>query len=252
MVRPGSLRLSLVVGLGNCTGSGGDLPMWIARRLSALSTTLLGLMIGVGGSSEAGISLYEDESAYLAATTGLTTVDFNGIAPANGFISYGNGPLTLQGTTFTSNDELFIIDPGFYSAPYPQGGFLSGDFSNPNIINVALPGAFTALGMNYGALFGRVGSVTFNFLLSDGSSFVATTSASITEGSLDFVGITSTVGIVSVEITAPDSPAFNAIDNLNFGSAAVPPAVPEPSSFGLCGITVVAGLGYARTRRRPA
>ena len=149
--------------------------------------------------------------------------------------------------TFTSNGSMFVIDPGFYGSTYSGGGFLNSDYAGPpNVITAALPSAATALGLNYGGLEG--GPVTFNFTLSDGSTFSGTTSQTIAGGSLDFIGITSTVALTSVQIAMPDNPDYNAIDNFSFGAAVV--ATPEPATILSAGIAAVLGAGYTALRRR--
>ena len=212
---------------------------------------VLGLVIGAAGQARAALTFYADQSAFLGATSGLTTIDFNGIAPAGSFVGYGNGPLTLSGVTFSSNGSMFVIDPGYYGSPYAGGGFLNSDFASPaNVITATLPASATAIGLNFGALFEPTGSVTFDFTLSDGSTYSATTSSSIQGGLLDFIGVTSTLAFASVSISMPDAPDYNAIDNFQFGTAVAP--VPEPSTFagGLLGVALMGGAWLRR--RKPA
>src|SRR6266849_148722 len=103
------------------------------KRATLMLATLALLLCSVGQAS-AGSTLYSSRAAFEAASSGLTTIDFNGIAPAGGYVSYGTGPLTLSGVTFTGNGEMFVIDPAYYGFPYTQGGFLNSDYSSPNKI----------------------------------------------------------------------------------------------------------------------
>jgi len=191
--------------------------------------------------------IYTSEAAYAAATSGLTTVDFNGIAAPGGFVGYGGGPLSLSGVTFsTPSGSMFVIDPAYYGSSYAGGGFLNSDYSSTgvNTVNATLPSAATAVGLNFGGLFS--GPVTFAFTLSDGSAFSYSTPHSITgDSSLGFFGVTSPVPITSIAISMPDSPSYNAIDNFSFGTA-----VPDGgSALALMGVGV--GLvGFAARRRQ--
>ena len=67
--------------------------MRILAKFACLAAIVLGLVVD----AKADITIYTSEAAYDAATTGLTTVNFNGIAATNSFVGYGNGPLTLSG-----------------------------------------------------------------------------------------------------------------------------------------------------------
>ena len=82
----------------------------------------LGLTLGASGVADAAV------------------INFNGIAAPGSFTSYGTGPLTLSGVTFTGNGSMFVVDPGYYSASYANGGFLTSDYAvGGDVINVSLP-----------------------------------------------------------------------------------------------------------------
>ncbi len=212
---------------------------------SGTKMAFLVVALGLAVEAKASLTVYHNASDYQAATTGLTTIDFNGIASSGGFVSYGNGPLTLSGVDFTSNGSMFVIDPGFYGSPYGEGGFLNSDFTQPNnIITATLPGPATAIGMNFGGLFSG-GIVDFMLTFSDGSTVNASTTQSIGGGSLDFIGVTSTVALTSVQITMPDTPYYNAIDNFSVGLS----AVPEPSTMATAGLAVLLCGGFSWRRR---
>jgi hypothetical protein len=186
-------------------------------------------------------TVYTTRSAFTAAAGALTTITFDGIAPAGGFVSYGGGPLTLSGVTFTSNATMFVIDSGYYGSAYPNGGYLNADYAGTDVITAVLPGS-TAVGFDVGGLFG---GQTFTIDTSDGGSFTYTTPNSITgTASLGFFGVTSATPITSVSIAYTDG-SYGAIDNFSYGGA-----VPEPTSW----VLMVLGFGGvgAIGRRRQA
>ena len=199
----------------------------VVLTFASISTTL-----------QAGVTEYSSQAAFTAATTGLTNVDFNGIAAPGSFISYGNGPLVLSGTTITSNASMFVIDPGYYGFSYLDG-FLNADYATPNdTLTFTLPAPVTAVGFDFGSLFS--GGASFDVTLGGLGPYLVSSSGSTQGGSLGFAGFTSTTSFSVVTLTMPDTPNYNAVDNFQFGSA----AVPEPISAALLG-TALLGLAAA-------
>jgi hypothetical protein len=208
-----------------------------------------GLALALGMSllqpAHAGVTVYSDRATFLAATSGLskTTIDFNGIAPADGFFYADTGSLSfpVPGVTFTGNGAMYVFDQGFYPGSYQGGGYLSSDYapSGINVVTATLPGRVTAVGADFGGLFDG-GTTTFAVTLSTGDpvSPDPATIQSIPGGSLAFFGVVSTSDIASITFGMPDADYYNAIDNFTFGSPAAPPTTPEPST-----ILVWSGLG---------
>jgi hypothetical protein len=184
-------------------------------------------------------TVYTSLSSFNAATTGNTTITFNGIAAPGGFVAE-TSPATFAGATFSTTSSLFVIDPGFYGFSYSNGGFLNADFQQPDVITVTLP-SVTAVGFDFGGLFGATGP--YLVTLSDGFSTSLSSSGSAASDNLSFVGFTSSTPLTSITLTLPDAPEYNAIDNFVYASA-----VPEPGTLGLLATGLLGVAGGIRRR----
>ncbi len=188
---------------------------------------------------------YSSLASYNAASTNNTVIGFEGIAANGAFQSVATPPgITLSGVNFTidrtnDNGKLFVIGQDYY---YTGNSVLSSQQSStgPNNLLITLPGSYTAFAIN----FGTFGESTLQFTLSTGATF---SEASTSYPDLDFVGVTSTVGITSMTITVPAADVLN-VDNFTFGTVK-PSGVPEPPAVAMLGIGMVAILGFARLRR---
>jgi hypothetical protein len=210
---------------------------WATAGAAAIGMTMVA---GVMNPAEA-ITLFTNQAAFNAATQGLTTIDFEGLASVNSFIFVPNPPgLTQSGVNFTSPNTLFVVDPGYGPGFYDwgSGAVLSAQFGSGTIINAALPSGVTA-----------VGSDIFSFD-SYASDFVInlSTGDSVTVSSSDypirsFVGFTSDVDITSISFTATSG--LTLIDNFTFGTTA---STPEPTS--VLGLLALGGLGIGSALKR--
>jgi hypothetical protein len=217
-------------------------------RRTVLALASLALLASVVERAHAGLVFYPDRTAFNAATTGVTTIGFEGIAPADGFTFYGHNSLTLGGATFTASTSLLAVDSATFYAhtfgtPYNLGSgafLLSGNIA-PADLSITLPGAFTAFALDLGT-FDVVNSQVL-FTLSSGDTF----SVSAPFPTSTFVGFTSTVPFTSVDllITGGERQDTLNVDNVSFGAI-----VPEPTGLILLGIGGVAALGYRRWRSR--
>ena len=155
---------------------------------------------------------------------------------------------TVGGVNFTidrsiSDGNLFRIANGAY-APFAVLSSQKSPDSPNNFLNnllITLPSPVTSFALD----FNSFNASPFTFTLSTGETFTAATPGYYAP-SYTFLGVTSTVAITSISISAPHSDFIN-LEDFTFGTAA---AVPEPGSFSLmiAGFAV-AGLSLARSRR---
>lgn len=189
--------------------------------------------------------IYTTRAAFNVAAPGLTTIDFEGIAPTNSVANF-TSPLTLQGVTFSGSPAgmVSVVDSGFFSPlfQFNSGAVLSG-FS---FIEVTLPANITAVGVDI--MSTNPDGLPFSVVLSTGETFVVNTPLRPGRG---FFGVTADVAIASIRFMTIPGPNQSAgiplLDNFSFGRAQ-PAAVPEPATLLLLG-TGLAGIA-ARARRR--
>lgn len=193
----------------------------------------------IGNAAQAQVTVFNDRTAFTAATTGLTLIDFNDqVTPPDLFISYPGNTVTLSGVTFTGDAILFAVTPA-YSIGYGFGDdtVLSAQGATPNTFTISLPAGTTAVGTDFGAF----GSSAFTFTLSTGDVFVLNGQSSPT---VTFAGFTSVAPITSLTLSSND--AGPQIDRFLVGGAA---PVPEPGSVALLTGLSLTGAGFLRRRK---
>jgi hypothetical protein len=201
---------------------------------------IVSALAAVHAASFAAVTTYTDRAAWEAATSGVTNVDFEGLAPSSGFTDYGSTGLTVGDATFTGSDNyLFVVDAGFSPGFYDWGSgavLLGNQFGT---ITVNLAGGKTAIGSDIMSILNYASP--FSITLSNGDVFAASTN---NHPDRAFFGITSDVAITSITFSATDG--YPELDNFAYGSGDV---VPEPATLTLFGGALAA---LAARRRRKA
>jgi len=209
-------------------------------------------LLGSQPRAQADPTLYTDRAAFNAATTGLQTVTFGGIAPSpTSFTFFATPPgLTLSEVNFNitnarPGDGLNVTGKDFYLAG--SGVSYPADFLIPSVsplnrpttqLKITLPpGGDTAISLDYGSFNGTL----FTFTLSNGDTFTTTP---VTFGNESFLGITTTSPFTSLTISTTGNDPI-VLGDVSFGAA----IAPEPSTLALLSLGV-AGLAARCWRRR--
>jgi hypothetical protein len=230
------------------------------RKWFLFGLAAFGLLFG-SGQTWAGPVFYTSQGAFNAATQGLSTQTFDGVA-ANVGVGPGGGigvdnplnsisnsamlpGLTITGTT-NSGGDIAVVGPNFagtglanYSVFSNYGAGLSFQFGS----------GVSAASLN---VLTEFSSAYVNLVVNDtlGNQLATyTVTGAPNTGAGEFIGVTSNgANIGSLVITAPGAP-FPGVDQVEFGQIS---SVPEPASISLFGIAALGWIGARRLRRRNA
>jgi hypothetical protein len=215
------------------------------RRRVCVLTGVIALLLPAA--ARASVITFSSEAAFLAATTGLTTLNFEGIAPDGGQVAYFAGPTVIGGVTFqtnspTSDGFLFTVGDNQY---YPGNSVFSAQQSSTGTesVRITFGAPVTAFAMDLGS-FNVTSVQPVNVALSNGDNAVAGAGPFDT---LPFFGLTSSTPFISVVLSGNSAALGRVIniDDVKFGAA----VVPEPATLSLL-FLAVAGAGARRLQRR--
>jgi hypothetical protein len=191
-------------------------------------------------------TLYTSKSAFLAATTGISTVDFEGLTPPNTAISL-NVPTTISGVTFSSRVNPFVLNcvtfPSRFSncdraIPLQGAGTIAGTGSTSNPITATLPSFVTAVGLDV---------LPYNVNDRNTVSISTGDSTTFTIGNnVQFIGFTSMTPITSLTLSGSSGLLFDNLVRGQINSSAAA-AVPEP--FTIIG-TLIGGTAAFHMRKK--
>lgn len=216
-----------------------------------LRRTLIGLALAVASFPLAAttITTYTDRALWTAASTGVTTIDFETLGASPGAAT---GYSTAAGVTLSGVNFVGILPGDYYlfaekenpgsSLYWGSGTVLMGPWYqnlSGRYIQINLPAHVTAFGLDLMANSMTAQQVTI--VLPGVNSFLVNTQANPTR---TFWGFTSDTPISTIQISATASPL---IDNVSFGTAA-PAQTPEIATFILIG-TGLLGLRWLRRRQ---
>jgi hypothetical protein len=197
------------------------------------------ILLSITTISQAVTTQFTDLATFNANTTGMTTIDFEGLAPSPGSIVYGATGLTISGVNFQGPipDYLTALDdPTFFNFS-PSANL----YTPVGSITAILPAGINAIGFD---LLNTGGSLPYIIALSNGETF---SFGSSPLPSRKFAGFISSLDIASISVGRGNS-FFTALDNFKFGTADnTAMSVPEP--FTIIG-TIVGGTAAFRMRKK--
>ncbi|MGD0630440.1 MAG: hypothetical protein ABR987_13875 [Terracidiphilus sp.] len=203
-------------------------------RIKVCIFVVLSLLIPSRGSAQS--TTYSSEAAFDFASTGLTTISFDVLAPQPGtYSSYATPPgVTLSGVNFSSTGSLIAaVSDTFCCTTYARGSDTL-DSGPANNIVATLPANTTAIGFDlYTVTLGDPDGAAGNAdIVVNGTTYIVGTDPA---PSLVFFGITSSSPISSLAISAEQVGAGTAVDltDFSFGNAKPATSVPEGGSVWL-------------------
>jgi hypothetical protein len=233
-------------------------PNMSRKLVSTVSVSLLGLVALITGTVPAHAQIaYTDLPSFQAATATNVLYDFEGIAPANAFVTNPNlSPLGVS-VAGGGDPKYYVLDSSFSAYSLNGSSTLNAGFSNPSppTVTITFGSQVTAIGTEIGFRFAGGGPSLngFTATLFNGTTQVGTTYTSATNISTGFIGFTSNDIFDRITFTTLDygqngasANDYQAYDNLRLETVQ---AVPEPGSIALL-LSGMMGAGFAFRRRK--
>ena len=200
--------------------------------------------LNFGASAVGAVIRYDSQSAFVAASTGLTTDSFAGLdSSGNGYTFIGT-TVTRGDMTITNTNAVYAVTWGFGPCnEMPDGGTcLTGDGNT--ITDITFAPGHTAVGLDTFALNNPAtvyGVVTFSDNTTLDFSKAATVPFTTPPSYLGFIVNTPGVTILKISTNLPTQNGF-AFSEVSLGTA-----VPEPASLMLL-VTGLVGLSWRKRR----
>jgi hypothetical protein len=226
--------------------------MKIVTRSFGLAMGILGL-IGVAGEAKAQSTVPDRPALNAILGASAVTENFEGFS-----ISDGNalvlGTTTLNSTTVTDGQGPGLVIGGFsISSGELQWngngyfGLSTKSVSGDNPLTIDFTSLTRAFGVDLETYSGFPNTFNATVYATDNTTVIGTiTGISVPTPSPVFFGFQDTAGIGSVTFSDTSQPFSPVLDNLEFGSG----AIPEPSSIVLASAALVMGLVYSLRRRK--
>ena len=209
-----------------------------ALRLASIWTLAVYLLISwcaQSVSAQTPPTLYTSRTAWTAASSGVTSVGFEGISASGTSTTFGTATgLTISGVNFVGSvpsnstfpNYLFVVDPAFAPTLYNWGSGAvllgppvltgpEGQGGPGSKIRVTLPAGVTAAGSDIMSVIAFASAFQVTVTTSAGSS--SFTVSSLQFPNRAFVGFTSSLPILSMEFVGLSG--FPILDNFSFGTS---------------------------------
>ena len=212
------------------------------------------LLSGIA-SSQAGIVSYATLADFQAATTGNSTITFDGLADIGStyYSSLTIGDVTFSQTPWASH--LFVFSPAYNGTPGLTSDYLINN-AGPDVVAISFAKPVFGFAADIGSFYNwshATPRIAFDFA-GGSQSFYLPNFLYQTSNTLNFIGFTSSTPFS--EISIYDGTDGLVIDNFNsatglFVPRELQPAVPEPSTWAML-LLGFAGVGFVTYRHRRA
>jgi hypothetical protein len=171
-----------------------------------LSTSLLVTPVS------ATVTMYTNEAAFRAATTGLQTIDLNNVAPYGAYVLFGKS-VVFSGTLFSSYFPIYVVDPA--NAPilfnYGTGGVMTAQHD----LTMSFSSNPTAVATYVNTRLYKKDTLYIN--LSTGDSYTLATNGGASNG-FQFVGFVSDSGPINSVSMTTNIKNYLVVDNVLYGA----------------------------------